>query len=182
MKAPPLDYTVFSSYCHVSLLLIIAKLIEKFTYGHQLTSFPPMLSWNHFNQAFVLTYVLKLPVNSMLLNSNDQLSVIILHELSEAFFLQWITLLKYFLQFTYGMPLSWLYDWRSWLFAGCQLKSMLRCWKTTQNSLPYGHLQHGCLLRQDHKENLWPQGEPSHLHLMSFHLIKSNPPDDLPFD
>lgn len=47
---------------------------------------PPMLSWNHFNQAFVLTYVLKLPVNSMLLNSNDQLSVIILHELSEAFF------------------------------------------------------------------------------------------------
>ena len=86
VKAPSLDPTVFSSYCHVSLLLIIAKLTEKFTYGHQLTSFPPILSWIHFNQAFVLTYVLKLPVNSMLLNSNDQLSVTILHELSEAFF------------------------------------------------------------------------------------------------
>lgn len=52
------------------------KVIEKFAYGHQLTSFPFILSWIRFNQAFVLIYLLTPPVSFILLNSGDQLSIV----------------------------------------------------------------------------------------------------------
>lgn len=106
------------SYCegtlprpHIRLRLLphfsmIAKLIEKFIVSSSLF-FLSVLSWIYFNQAFFLIYLLKLPVTSMQLNSNDQFSVIIWLEPSEAFATTVTLFLKYFLQFTSGMSLSW---------------------------------------------------------------------------